>query len=134
MSGYHSFELCYLAAVYGNLLINQQPMDFHFKVRPGTFKDNILRVQPDILPSGSVRLEDVWINGDRYTDFDPVAMTVKLPMLSERHPLQQRYNRQEWDNGEEKSILLNSRSPFPIGSPAHSGIRYLPRLEESHGA
>lgn len=90
MSGYHSFELCYLAAVYTNLLITQQPMDFYFKARPGTFKDNILRVQPDILPPGSIRLEQVWINGDRYTDFDPVAMTVKLPTMQEQHPLQQR--------------------------------------------
>ena len=81
MSGYHSFELCYLAAVYTNLLSYQQPMDFYFKVKPETFKDKILRVEPDILPRGSVRLEAVWINGDRYTDFDPVTMTVKLPMM-----------------------------------------------------
>jgi mannose/cellobiose epimerase-like protein (N-acyl-D-glucosamine 2-epimerase family) len=79
MSGYHSFELCYLAAVYTNLLIYKQPMNFYFKPQPGAFKDNILRVQPDILPPGSVRLAGVWINGDPYTDFDPVAMTVKLP-------------------------------------------------------
>jgi hypothetical protein len=50
MSGYHSFELCYLAAVYTNLLIKKQPMDFYFKPQPGAFKDNVLRVQPDILP------------------------------------------------------------------------------------
>jgi mannose/cellobiose epimerase-like protein (N-acyl-D-glucosamine 2-epimerase family)/anti-anti-sigma regulatory factor len=90
MSGYHSFELCYLASVYTNLLITKQPMEFYFKAKPGAFKDNILRVQPDILPPGSVRLEAVWINGDRYTDFDPVALTVKLPALQEQHPLQQR--------------------------------------------
>ncbi|TMC15444.1 MAG: N-acyl-D-glucosamine 2-epimerase, partial [Chloroflexi bacterium] len=90
MSGYHSFELCYLAAVYTNLLITRQPMDFYFKTKAGAFKDNILRVQPDILPPGSVRLEEVWINGDRYSDFDPVAMTVKLPTVQEQQPLQQR--------------------------------------------
>jgi hypothetical protein len=55
MSGYHSSELCYLAAVYTNLLITKQPMDFYFKPQPGGFKDNILRVAPDILPEGSVR-------------------------------------------------------------------------------
>jgi anti-anti-sigma factor len=90
MSGYHSFELCYLAAVYTNLLITKQPMDFYFKPKPGAFKDNILRVQPDILPPGSVRLEEVWINGDPYSDFDPEAMTVKLPIMEEQHPLKQR--------------------------------------------
>ncbi len=79
MSGYHSFELCYLAAVYTNLLIMKQPMDFYFRPQPGAFKDNILRVQPDILPPGSVKIEQVWINGDTYTDFDAQALTIKLP-------------------------------------------------------
>jgi mannose/cellobiose epimerase-like protein (N-acyl-D-glucosamine 2-epimerase family) len=90
MSGYHSFELCYLAAVYTNLLITKQPMDLYFKPKPGAFKDDILRVQPDILPAGSVRLEEVWINGESYTDFDPVAMTVKLPTAQTQHMLERR--------------------------------------------
>ncbi|MGK7873984.1 MAG: AGE family epimerase/isomerase [Xenococcaceae cyanobacterium] len=83
MSGYHSFELCYLAAVYSNLLVNKHPMDFYFKPRPDGFKDRILRVQPDILPPGSVRLETVWIEDKLYTDFDPAALTVKLPDATE---------------------------------------------------
>src|SRR5437764_463844 len=47
MSGYHSFELCYLAAVYSNLLINKPPMNLYFKPKPDAFKDNVLRVMPD---------------------------------------------------------------------------------------
>ena len=35
MSGYHSFELCYLAAVYTNLLLTKQPMDFYFSRNRG---------------------------------------------------------------------------------------------------
>jgi mannose/cellobiose epimerase-like protein (N-acyl-D-glucosamine 2-epimerase family) len=79
MSGYHSFELAYLAAVYTNLLITKEPMDFYFKPVPGGFEDNILRVQPDILPQGSVRIGEVWIDGSKYTEFDAKALTVKLP-------------------------------------------------------
>jgi mannose/cellobiose epimerase-like protein (N-acyl-D-glucosamine 2-epimerase family)/anti-anti-sigma regulatory factor len=79
MSGYHSFELCYLATVYTNLLITKQPVDFYFKPQIGAFKDNILRVQPDILPPGSVKIEQVWVNGEPYMDFDAAALTVKLP-------------------------------------------------------
>lgn len=79
MSGYHSFELAYLAAVYTNLLVTKQPMDFYFKPAPGGFADNILRVQPDILPQGSVILGEVWINGTEYTDFDPEELTIRLP-------------------------------------------------------
>ena len=56
MSGYHSFELCYLAQVYTNLLIAGHPLDLHFKPMPGAFAENLLRVAPDILPPGRVRL------------------------------------------------------------------------------
>ena len=70
MGGYHSFELCYLAAVYTNLLITKQPLDLLLQAEAGRFKDDILRVSPDILPPGSVRIDEVWIDGQPYTDFD----------------------------------------------------------------
>jgi len=84
MSGYHSMELCYLAAVYTNLLIAKQPMDFYFKPHPGAFKDNILRVSPDILPPGSIKIGAVEIDGEAYTNFDADALTVKLPDTKEQ--------------------------------------------------
>ncbi len=83
MSGYHSFELGYLATVYTNLLITKQPMDLYFKPKPDGFKDNILRVAPDILPAGSVRIEEVYIDGQAYYDFDPENLTVQLPPSQE---------------------------------------------------
>lgn len=79
MSGYHSFELAYLATVYTNLLINKEPMDLYFKPKPLGFKDNILRVAPDILPPGSVRIGEVWINGQPHFDFDADNLEIKLP-------------------------------------------------------
>lgn len=79
MAGYHSFELCYLAAIYINLLIKKEPLDLFFKPQPAAFPDNVLRVAPDILPSGSIRLDEVWINGHSYANFDAKALTVKLP-------------------------------------------------------
>jgi mannose/cellobiose epimerase-like protein (N-acyl-D-glucosamine 2-epimerase family) len=79
MAGYHSFELAYLAAVYTNLLITKEPMDFYFRPKPGGFEGGLLRVQPDILPKGSIKITDVWIDGHAYKEFDAAAMTVKLP-------------------------------------------------------
>lgn len=79
MSGYHSTELCYLSAVYTNLLINKVPMNFYFKPKPGGFKDNILRVSPDILPKGSVRLTAVEIDGKPHDNFNADELYVKLP-------------------------------------------------------
>jgi mannose/cellobiose epimerase-like protein (N-acyl-D-glucosamine 2-epimerase family) len=84
MSGYHSFELCYLAAVYTNLLVTKQPMDFYFKPIPGGFPDNILRVSPDILPQGSIKIGKVEIDGEPYSNFDAEGLTVTLPKTDER--------------------------------------------------
>ncbi|MFB2837202.1 AGE family epimerase/isomerase [Floridanema evergladense] len=84
MSAYHSTELCYLSAVYQNLLIFKYPMDFYFKPMPGAFKDNILRVSPDILPAGSISIGQVWIDDEPYSNFDAEALTVKLPDTQEQ--------------------------------------------------
>jgi len=84
MSGYHSFELAYLSAVYSNLLITKQPMEFYFKPIPGALKDDVLRVSPDLLPPGSVRIADVTIDGLPHSDFDPEQLTVKLPTTQDR--------------------------------------------------
>ena len=83
MSFYHASELCYLSAVYNNLLIFKQPMDFYFKPQPGAFPRNILRVSPDILPEGSIRIGEVWINDEPYKNFDANNLTVKLPTTKE---------------------------------------------------
>ena len=79
MSGYHSTELCYLAAVYTNRLVKKQYMDFYFKPQPNGFADGILRVSPDILPAGSVKIASVEIDGKPYENFDAEALTVSLP-------------------------------------------------------
>lgn len=79
MSAYHSTELCFLSAVYTNLLITKQPLDLYFKPKPNGFKDNVLRVSPDILPAGSVRISSVEIDGAVHSDFDADALTVQLP-------------------------------------------------------
>jgi mannose/cellobiose epimerase-like protein (N-acyl-D-glucosamine 2-epimerase family) len=79
MSGYHSFELCYLEQVYTNLLITRHPLELYFKPLPGAFKDNLLRVAPDILPPGRAHLGAVEIDGAAHTDFDRAALVVRLP-------------------------------------------------------
>jgi mannose/cellobiose epimerase-like protein (N-acyl-D-glucosamine 2-epimerase family) len=84
MSGYHSTELCYLASVYTNLLINKQSMDFYFKPYPDGFENRILRVAPDILPVGSIRIGEVWIDDEPYSNFDADALQVTLPETDQR--------------------------------------------------
>jgi mannose/cellobiose epimerase-like protein (N-acyl-D-glucosamine 2-epimerase family) len=84
MSGYHSFELAYLAQTYTNLLIAKQPLELYFKPLPGGFRNNALRVSPDILPPGSVRISACWIGDEPYTNFNSDALIVNLPDTKER--------------------------------------------------
>jgi ABC-type transporter Mla MlaB component len=77
MAGYHSFELCYLAAVYTNLLITKEPLELHFKPRPDA--DRTLRVAPDLLPEGSIRIESVTLDGKPHQEFDAENLTITLP-------------------------------------------------------
>lgn len=84
MSAYHSMELCYLSATYTNLLITKEPLYLYFKPYPSSFKNNILRVSPDILPPGSIFIEECLVDGKPYPDYDPKGLTVKLPDTKER--------------------------------------------------
>jgi mannose/cellobiose epimerase-like protein (N-acyl-D-glucosamine 2-epimerase family) len=83
MSNYHASELCYLSAVYINLLVTKQPMDFHFKPQPGAWKNNTLHVSPDLLPPGSVAIGEVTADGEKYTNFSADKLTVKVPDTKE---------------------------------------------------
>ncbi|MHB8620095.1 MAG: N-acyl-D-glucosamine 2-epimerase, partial [Chloroflexota bacterium] len=74
----------YLSAVYQSLLILNQPLDLYFKPYANGFKRNILRVSPDILPPGSITIQQVWINDQNHSDFDAEALTVKLPRTNDR--------------------------------------------------
>lgn len=84
MSGYHSTELCYLAQVYTNLMHTRQPLTLYFKPHLGGFPDGILRVQPDYLPKGSVKITEVLVDNNPWTKFDAAALTVELPNLTRR--------------------------------------------------
>jgi N-acylglucosamine 2-epimerase (GlcNAc 2-epimerase) len=84
MSMYHSAELCYLSTVYTRLLLTGDPLTLHFKPKPGSFAvapggERLLRVSPDALPAGRVRLDWVELEGHPYGAFDADTMTVKLP-------------------------------------------------------
>ena len=84
MSGYHSIELAYLAQTYTNLLATGKPLDLYFKPIHGGFPGGVLRVSPDILPAGSVKIAAVTVDGEPWTGFDATGLTVELPEVSHR--------------------------------------------------
>lgn len=84
MSAYHSTELCFLSSVYLNLLIHRRQLDLYFKPLPHGFQNNILRVAPDILPPGRVKIANCTIDGKSYTDFNADTLSVHLPDSDQR--------------------------------------------------
>ena len=96
MSGYHSMELCYLSAIYINLLVAKEPLVLHFKPMPGGFKDGILRVSPDILPPGSIFIEECFIEDQPYDDFDADNLFVRLPETDQQVRVRVKISPKSW--------------------------------------
>jgi anti-anti-sigma regulatory factor len=134
MAGYHSFELCFLAAIYSNLLINKQPMDFFFSPKAGAWPDNILRVAPDILPKGSIRLSDVWIDGNVYTDFDADALSITLPSTGDDLKIRCRISPVGVDFAAELISFVDGQAVLSLsGKLTASNLKYLQKeLEKLH--
>ena len=84
MSAYHSTELCFLSTVYIDLMIKKRPLDLFFKPLPDGFTDRILRVSPDMLPAGSVRISHCEIDGQAYDHYDAAGLSVQLPPSDRR--------------------------------------------------
>ena len=54
-------------------------MDFYFRPDADAWPDNKLRVAPDLLPPGSVKLVAAWIDDKPYENFDRTNLIVNLP-------------------------------------------------------
>lgn len=135
MAGYHSFELCYLAATYINLLIKKEPLDLYFKPKPGAFPDNILRVAPDILPAGSIRIDQVWLNGHSYGEYDADALTVSLPTNQQEMKIRVRIVPTGVDFDIALTGVVNDIAKFNLsGSLEATSLKYLKEeIEKQHG-
>ncbi|HOU35826.1 MAG TPA: N-acyl-D-glucosamine 2-epimerase, partial [Candidatus Omnitrophota bacterium] len=66
------------------LLYAKQPLDLYFKPMPQGFPGDVLRVEPDILPPGSIRISDVWVDGNPWKNFDAKNLTVSIPNVNYR--------------------------------------------------
>ena len=84
MSAYHSTELCFLSTVYIDLMIEKRPLDLYFKPLANGFQNRILRVSPDMLKAGSVRIVACTIDGKQYDNYDSDKLFVTLPASEHR--------------------------------------------------
>ncbi|MEW5803040.1 MAG: N-acyl-D-glucosamine 2-epimerase, partial [bacterium] len=61
-SGYHVFELNFLAQLYIRTFVNKIPFRLYFKPCPSR-ENNIINVMPDYLPKGCLKMGQVFVNG-----------------------------------------------------------------------
>jgi hypothetical protein len=76
-SGYHTFELCYLAHVYTSTFVTKKSFCLHFKP-DGKCKHQSINVLPDFLPPGSLKVKRVNINGKDKDWVDPDQFQIEF--------------------------------------------------------
>ena len=79
MSGYHAFELSFMAYVYINLFVLKKSITLHYRPLPNNSFNKKLYVAPDIFYKNNIILSKVWIDDKPYDQFDPEEMLVHLP-------------------------------------------------------
>lgn len=76
-SGYHVFELNFLAHLYIRSFVTKIPFRLYFKPCR-TRKNDIFNVMPDYLPKGCLKMGRVFVNGIEYHDVDRDDFKVEL--------------------------------------------------------
>lgn len=78
-SGYHAFELCYLADMYTKMYVTKEKFTLHFKPTDAPRENpNVLNVAPEFVEHGTVKIFSYSVNGEERFPADPFEMTVKL--------------------------------------------------------
>jgi mannose/cellobiose epimerase-like protein (N-acyl-D-glucosamine 2-epimerase family) len=81
-SGYHVFELNFLANLYIRTFVTKEPFRLYFKPCPARTND-IVNVLPDYLPEGALRMGKVFVNGRPHDDFDRDNFQVQVKCSGE---------------------------------------------------
>jgi mannose/cellobiose epimerase-like protein (N-acyl-D-glucosamine 2-epimerase family) len=78
-AGYHSIELGYYAYLYGKFFVKKEPISLFYYFYPFSFSRSI-NLNPIELPFDKYRITEVLLNNQAYSDFDPIAHTINIPV------------------------------------------------------
>jgi mannose/cellobiose epimerase-like protein (N-acyl-D-glucosamine 2-epimerase family) len=81
MSGYHVFELSFLAQLYIRTFVTKTPFRLYFRPCP-TRQNASINVMPDYLPAGSLQIGRVFVNGEVFERVDRDDFRVHLEETS----------------------------------------------------
>ncbi len=76
-SGYHVFELNFLANLYIRTFITKKRFRLYFKSCPSR-KNNLINLMPDYLPKEALKIGEVFVDGEKYQDVDKDNFRVEL--------------------------------------------------------
>jgi len=76
-SGYHTFELCYLAHIYTSTFVTGKSFCLHFKPEPNCGQQSI-NVLPDFFQPGTLKVKRINVNGVDRALIDPDNFRIEL--------------------------------------------------------
>jgi hypothetical protein len=76
-SGYHVFELNFLAQLYIRCFVTKTPFRLYFKPCPNR-RNDIINVMPDYLPKGALEMGQVLVNGQEYQNVNPDSFQIRV--------------------------------------------------------
>lgn len=77
ISGYHAFELNYLAHIYNSLYVTKRPFCLYFKPSPNCRRQS-LNVLPDFVKPNMVEVSRISVNGSERSTLDPDNFRIEL--------------------------------------------------------
>jgi mannose/cellobiose epimerase-like protein (N-acyl-D-glucosamine 2-epimerase family) len=77
ISGYHAFELNYLAHIYTSIYVNQQPFCLYFKPNKNC-RQHSINVLPDFIKADTLEVSRVSIDGSERTTIQPNNFRIEL--------------------------------------------------------
>jgi mannose/cellobiose epimerase-like protein (N-acyl-D-glucosamine 2-epimerase family) len=77
ISGYHAFELNYLAHIYTSIYVNQQPFCLYFKPNKNC-RQHSINVLPDFVKADTLEVSHVSIDGSERTTIQPNNFRIEL--------------------------------------------------------
>eukprot|EP00899_Mesostigma_viride_P002191 jgi/Mesvir1/11973/Mv00292-RA.1 len=127
ISGYHAFELCFLADIYTKCYVTKENLCMYFKPtddpRAGQTAINVL---PDFIEPGTLKIVRININGTDRPIHDPYSMVVQLDKedLGPDTDVIVEYEPQPFEAYTNKSVVKPFTRGAAISSPASSSGKY----------
>lgn len=77
-AGYHSIELGYYVYLYGSLFVHNRPVQLHYRFAPAA-QPRTLELLPLAIPTKRLLISRITLEGQPYSQFDPVNRSLSLP-------------------------------------------------------